>query len=50
MNAKDLAAVDVDREIHKKFSRIVLIFRNEEPEEHYLFIFPNATTIIVIPA
>ena len=50
MNAKDLAAVDVDREIDKKFSRIVLILRNEEPGKHYLFVFPNATTVIVIPA
>ena len=50
MNAKDLAAVDVDREINKKFSRIVLILRNEELEKHYLFVFPNATTVIVIPA
>ena len=32
MNAKDLAAVDVDREINKKFSRIVLILRNEGDE------------------
>ena len=50
MNAKDLAAVDVDREIHKKFSRIVLILRNEEPEKDYLFVFPNATTVTVIQA
>ena len=50
MNAKDLAAVDVDREIHKKFSRIVLILRNEEPGKHYLFVFPNAPAVIVIPA